>query len=74
MEVAGVKKSIQKGSYTIEAALTIPILIFVMVIAMKLGITLLQEIREQNEVEVVENLWEVKDFYKVQGIGELKHD
>ncbi len=59
-----------KGSYTIEAALTMPILLFTMVVAMKMGIHLYQEIQSEKEYQMVEELWTVKDFYRNQWIRE----
>ena len=63
-----------KASYTVEAALTIPILLFVMFLAMQMSFQLYDEICAQQEYEVVEQLWEVRDFYRIQGIGELTGD
>lgn len=63
-----------KASYTVEAALTIPMLLFVMFFAMQMSFQLYDEICAQQEYEVVEQLWEVRDFYRIQGIGELTGD
>lgn len=63
-----------KASYTVEAALTIPMLLFVMFFAMQMSFQLYDEICTQQEYEVVEQLWEVRDFYRIQGIGELTGD
>lgn len=63
-----------KASYTVEAALTIPMLLFVMFFAMQMSFQLYDEICTQQEYEVVEQLWEVRDFYRIQGIGELTSD
>ncbi len=53
-----------KGSYTVEAALTVPLLVFVMAAGMRIGLGLYQEIKNENEAQLVEELWEVEDFYK----------
>ncbi len=63
-----------KASYTVEAALTIPMLLFVMFFAMQMSFQLYDEICTQQEYELVEQLWEVRDFYRIQGIGELTGD
>lgn len=63
-----------KGSYTVEASLVIPIFLFVIFTAMYLGLNLYQEIEEQQEYETVAQLWEVKDFYRIQAIGEVISD
>lgn len=59
-----------KGSYTVEAALTMPILLFTIALGMKIGLLLYQEIRNEREQELVEELWEVEDFYRNQWISE----
>lgn len=77
-KVAGIGKIMQKfrlkGSYTVEASLTIPIFLFVIFTAMQLGLQIYQEIQNQHEYEKVSQLWEVKEFYAVQGIGEVVSD
>lgn len=60
-----------KGSYTVEAAIIIPIYIFIMTIAMRVGIKLYQEITSQTEYEIVEDMWLVDDFYRYKLIQEV---
>ncbi|SFG06068.1 hypothetical protein SAMN04487761_10333 [Lachnospiraceae bacterium C7] len=55
-----------KGSYTIEAAILVPLLIVVFMTSIKLGITLYQEIESEKEDQKIVNMWEVKDFYFVE--------
>ena len=62
-------KKMQKGSYTVEAALTMPILIFIFVIAMKLGISLYQEASENTAKNSSDDLWVVEIFYKDDFVG-----
>lgn len=64
-------KRMQKGSYTVEAALTMSILIFTFVIAMKLGISLYQETSESAAKEHSDDMWVVKIFYKDDFVGGL---
>ena len=60
-----------KGSYMVEAAIIIPIYIFIMTIAMRAGIKLYQEITSQTEYEIVEDMWLVDDFYRYKLIQEV---
>ena len=55
-----------KGSYTVEAAIIIPIFIFIMAVAIRAGIKLYQDITLQTEQKIVENMWVVDDFYRYQ--------
>jgi hypothetical protein len=63
-----------KASYTVEAAVIVPILIAVMALAMRIGILLCQEVKEINEAESLEQMWEVEEFYRYQAIGEVAND
>lgn len=60
-----------KGSYTVEAAFIVPLLIGVMAFAMRLGIALYLEIKNEKEGEAVADMWEVEEFYKYQMIKEV---
>ncbi len=60
-----------KGSYTVEAAFIVPLLIGVMAFAMRLGIALYVEIKNEKEGEAVADMWEVEEFYKYQMIKEV---
>ncbi len=64
----------QKGSYTVEAAMIVPILLFVMALGMKMGLVLYREIIDENEVQMVEGLWEVEDFYRNHWLKEALGD
>ncbi|MEE1028996.1 MAG: TadE/TadG family type IV pilus assembly protein [Agathobacter sp.] len=55
-----------KGSYTVEAAIIIPIFIFIMAVSIRAGIKLYQDITLQTEQKIVENMWVVDDFYRYQ--------
>lgn len=61
-----------KASYTVEASLVVPIMLWVFALAMQTGITMHEEIVEQQNIEF--ELWEVKEFYKFQSVGELIDD
>ncbi|MEE1079237.1 MAG: hypothetical protein UIC64_09360 [Agathobacter sp.] len=60
-----------KGSYTLEASVYIPIVIFVMAIAMRLCIVLYQEIRDEREQDEVVNMWVVDEFYTYKLVGKF---
>lgn len=57
-------RSMQKGSYTVEAAITIPILLMVFVMAMKVGILLYKESEEYEKEISLEKDWVVETFYR----------
>lgn len=51
-----------RGSYTVEAAVIIPVLIWTMAAAMCTGIDLLHEVREEHEEKQIEDMWAVDSF------------
>jgi hypothetical protein len=53
----------RKASFTVEASILVPVLLFTMALAMKIGLFLYGEMKEQQESQQVESLWEVEDFY-----------
>jgi hypothetical protein len=63
-----------KASYTVEAAVLVPLLIAVMALAMRIGILLCGEIKEEKETDALEEMWEVEDFYRYQVIKEVADD
>lgn len=60
-----------KGSYTVEAALIVPILIWTMAIAMCTGMELLKEVRGEHEEKQIEDMWAIDSFYKYQTLKEV---
>lgn len=68
------KERCRRGSYTVEAAVWIPVLVFLFVAGIRIGLYLYEEINSQKEQQIAIELWEVKDFYKNQWIGELTDD
>lgn len=60
-----------KGSYTIEAAIIVPIFIFLLAIGMRAGLILYDEIRQEREQEILDGMWLVDDFYRFKCMGEL---
>ena len=61
-----------RGSYTVEAAVIIPVLIWTMAAAMCTGIDLLHEVREEHEEKQIEDMWAVDSFYQYQTLKEVK--
>lgn len=61
-----------RAGFTVEASLILPIFLGVLAISMKMGIDLHEEI--EREKEQVVQLWEVKDFYLYQLVGEVFDD
>lgn len=62
---------ITKGSFTVEAAILIPIYLFIMMGTIRIGILLYSEIKADNEIQKAEQLWAVEDFYRNELVGEL---
>ena len=60
-----------KASYTVEAAFIVPLLIGAMALAMRLGISLYMEVKNDKEGEAVASMWEVDEFYKYQILKEI---
>lgn len=60
-----------KGSYTVEAAIIVPIFIFLLAIGMRAGLILYDEIRQEREQEILDGMWVVDDFYRFKNMGEL---
>lgn len=60
-----------KGSYTVEAAIIVPIFIFLLAIGMRAGLILYDEIKQEREQEILDGMWVVDDFYRYKNMGEL---
>lgn len=65
------RKGWQKGSYTVEAAILVPLLVFLVMWALQLGIGFFEESRKREVCSELENLDIVKEFYNYQIIGEI---
>lgn len=61
-----------KASYTVEAAIIVPLFLFMICSGMKIGINIYQEITKEKEQEIVQDLWLVDEFYKFQILKEVK--
>ena len=60
-----------KGSYTVEAAIIVPIFIFILAIGMKAGLILYSEVKQQQEQQILEEMWLVDDVYRYKSAGEI---
>ncbi|MDD6481005.1 MAG: hypothetical protein PUF65_01830 [Lachnospiraceae bacterium] len=63
-----------KASYTVEAAVIVPLFLAAMALAMRISIALYIEVRDQKEQEEIADMWEVENFYKFQIVDEVKND
>lgn len=63
-----------KASYTVEAAVIVPIVIGAMALAMRIGIMLYEEVRDQKEEEAISTMWEVEEFYRYQALKGVTND
>lgn len=63
-----------KGSYTVEGAIIIPIFVVVLAIAMKMGLVLYNEMKEDSSYEYATDMWLVDDFYNYQVLKEVVNE
>jgi hypothetical protein len=63
--------NLKKGSYTVEAAIFVSMLILIFMIAMKFAIGLYQEVCAGQPEYFQENLWVVDTFYEQEITGGL---
>lgn len=63
-----------KGSYTVEGAIIIPIFIVMLAIAMKMGLVLYNEMKEDSSYEYAIDMWLVDDFYNYQVLKEVVNE
>lgn len=58
----------KKGSYTIEAAILIPIYLFAVGTILHMAFSLYGQIKEQREENASVTYWAVRDFYRLEGM------
>lgn len=63
-----------KGSYTVEGTIIIPIFIVILAIAMKMGLVLYNEMKEDSSYEYATDMWLVDDFYNYQVLKEVVNE
>lgn len=61
----------RKGSFTIEAVILIPFILFLFVNVLEVGIHFYQESKNREYYDNLENMDSVSKFYILQGIGEI---
>lgn len=62
------------GSYTVEGTIIIPIFIVMLAIAMKMGLVLYNEMKEDSSYEYATDMWLVDDFYNYQVLKEVVNE
>lgn len=67
-------KSRLKGSYTVEAAVYIPIILFMLFHSLDIAIDFWQESRERETSKQLEELDCVKEFYGYQILDEIRKE
>lgn len=63
-----------KGSFTVEGTIIIPIFIVMLAIAMKMGLVLYNEMKEDSSYEYATDMWLVDDFYNYQVLKEVVNE
>ncbi len=63
-----------KGSYTVEGTIIIPIFVVMLAIAMKMGLVLYNEMKEDSSYEYATDMWLVDDFYNYQVLKEVVNE
>lgn len=63
-----------EGSYTVEGTIIIPIFIVMLAIAMKMGLVLYNEMKEDSSYEYATDMWLVDDFYNYQVLKEVVNE
>ena len=59
-----------KGVYTVEAALILPLVLFIMVISVRLGVALYQDtVRAASEYKEVQEYDEIKTIHRIRFLG-----
>ena len=61
----------QKGSYTVEAAIWIPVLLMVLSLSLEMAIDLYQEIKDATYSSKTQSLDIVQEFYNYQVLDEI---
>lgn len=65
--------SMKKGSFTIEAAVLVPLLLLIFMMAMQIAIHLYQEACTSADNYLSDQMWVVETFYKDDVIGGYLH-
>ena len=68
------RRKLQKGSFTIEAAIIVPITLFMMVTVVRYGIDFYQQSVERKPLEELEEWDAVGHFYEVESLKKLEEE
>lgn len=64
----------QKGSFTVEAAIWVPIMVFLIMGTIRIGIYFFEKCMTREGCEVLRELNIVQEFYNYQILGEIKEE
>lgn len=62
---------VHKGSYTVEASIYIPLILFIVMHVLVMGIDFFQESRNREISERIQKLDILREFYNYQILGEI---
>jgi hypothetical protein len=68
------RKKMHKGSFTIEASIYIPMVLFLMANVLSVGIGFFQEAKGRSVNPEIESLDIVKEFYNYQILEDIKEE
>jgi len=68
------ENSLERGSYTIEASIYVPMMLLMILVVLQGGIRFYQESRNHSIYEELEEMNTVQEFYIYQMIGEIGED
>ena len=79
MSFCGIKEGVMKGkrfngSYTVEAAIYIPIILFVLIQSLQIAIEFWQESREREISKCLRKIDIVEEFYGYQIMGDVMEE
>ena len=63
-----------KASFSIEAAIIIPLFLFMTAYCIQTAIDMYQQTKTQVEAKKLEEMWVIDDFYRFEILKEVKND
>ena len=63
-----------KASFSIEAAIIIPLFLFMTAYCIQTAIDMYQQTTNEVEAQKLEEMWVVDDFYRFETLKEVKND
>ena len=61
----------RRGSYTVEAAIIVPLYLTVLALALGNSITMYSDIKSATEAEKTEDIWAVEVFYRYEAVMDI---